>query len=123
MTMTQDEHDKHYAKSVKYDPIIGDLSKDKTFFIISGYTYLYSLLFTGLGGEYQKKEKVYKMPSACFDDIERLIVLEKETQKEHTFEVWKEACDILDYDFVRKGTPEYDEVRKLFLKMIRKNKK
>ncbi len=45
-----------------------------------------------------------------------------EEKSENMKDFWKEACDSCGYQFVKKGTPEYDEVKEEMKRLIQIDK-
>lgn len=55
-------------------------------------------------------KKVWMVPEGALSELKRLSEAINETQKGRSAEIWKKACKECGHKFVKKGTPEYEEV-------------
>jgi hypothetical protein len=55
-------------------------------------------------------KKVWMVPEGALRELKRLSEAMNETQKSRSAEIWKKACKECGHKFVKKGTPEYEEV-------------
>lgn len=55
-------------------------------------------------------KKVWMVPEGALRELKRLSEAMNETQKGRSAEIWKKACKECGHKFVKKGTPEYEEV-------------
>jgi hypothetical protein len=55
-------------------------------------------------------KKVWMVPEGALRELKRLSEAMNETQKGRSAEIWKKACKDCGHKFVKKGTPEYEEV-------------
>jgi hypothetical protein len=55
-------------------------------------------------------KKVWMVPEGALRELKRLSEAMNETQKGRSAEIWKRACKECGHKFVKKGTPEYEEV-------------
>jgi hypothetical protein len=62
-----------------------------------------------------KGSQEYNEVRELFDSYRNAGLSEDEIRSK---EVWKKACAFYKYPFVKKGTPQYDRVLKMFKKMI-----
>lgn len=71
---------------------------------------------------FDMEKKVWMVPSGAMSELNRLSQQFDEKNEKDTKEVWKNACTQLGFKFVRKGTPEYEQVLALFKELIRQPK-
>jgi hypothetical protein len=68
------------------------------------------------------EKKVWMVPQGALPELKRLSEELDNKNKDNTKEIWKNSCIKCGYKFVRKGTPQYEEVLTLFKKLIKEPK-
>jgi hypothetical protein len=90
-----------------------------TFNFDEKYSYKYNEILKKHKGKFDDKTKVWSLPienKARFLS-DKMVVDNK--IKEHTQKIWKQACKQCGFDFVKKETQEYDQVKEVFKELIR----
>ena len=64
-------------------------------------------------------KKVWMVPQGALYELKRLSQELDETKKGDSSKIWKDACSILGFRFVKKGTPEYDQVLTKFKQLMK----
>jgi hypothetical protein len=64
-------------------------------------------------------KKVWMVPEGALRELKRLSEAMNETQKGRSAEIWKKACKECGHKFVKKGTPEYEEVLVRFKELMK----
>jgi len=68
-------------------------------------------------------KKVWMVPEGALRELKRLSEAMNETQKGRSAEIWKKACKECGHKFVKKGTPEYEEVLVRFKALMKEPEK
>ena len=68
-------------------------------------------------------KKVWMVPEGALRELKRLSEAMNETQKGRSAEIWKKACKECGHKFVKKGTPEYEEVLVRFKELMKEPEK
>ena len=68
-------------------------------------------------------KKVWMVPEGALRELKRLSEAMNETHKGRSAEIWKKACKECGHKFVKKGTPEYEEVLVRFKELMKEPEK
>ena len=68
------------------------------------------------------EKKVWMVPQGALPELKRLSQELDQKNQGDTKEIWKKACIQCGHKFVRKGTPEYEEVLSLFKRLLKEPK-
>ena len=69
--------------------------------------------------KFDGEKKCWMVPQGALIELKRLS--DELNNKSDSKEVWKKACTQCGHRFVRKGTPEYEEVITVFKKLMKEN--
>ena len=74
-------------------------------------------------GQFDENRKVWNVPQGSLEYLTTLSKQLLEKSADRSKKVWQEACKIHGHKFVRKGTPEYDQVLLTFKNLIKQVEK
>ena len=72
---------------------------------------------------FDNEKKCWMVPQGALLELKRLSDELNNSNGDKSKEIWKKACNQCGHRFVRKGTPEYEQVIIVFKKLIKEDEK